>query len=275
MQRTGADPTASSTFSIAGVKVAGTSLPVTNDSLQAILTSVNTALATTGISLQMPKVTTGSDGSVTETPLSIGLDHSALGKEIFGPVVSTIQPLRNAIFNELAAIYPGSGDGDLFTEIVLGILAGQGSLDLDLGGTYAASDGTTYSNPFGDSPTAAPSTIGSSGSGLNGDATTGPGTSGEISPGDALVPADGGGSGSSGALATSPSASAPKQVALQRLGSSSSCRSTTVGSCRISDAKPVALLLLLATAALCVAEFVRQRRRKRMFMAAKPSGEAP
>ena len=266
LQRTGSEVTASSSFSIASVKVAGVNLPVTAPSEAATFAAINTALATTGIHLSAPRQVIGANGSVTESPLSIGLDNSALGAEVLGPVVSAVQPLRNVLFNDLASLSTSTGEVDLVAEIVLGILAGQGSLDLNLGGAYAQTDGTAYVDPFGSA----------GGSGVAGDAGSTLGSASVIpetgsgifaGAGSSIGPTGPGPSGAAVATTTTTTPGLLKRAAT-RLTSSTSCQSSTVGSCQPESAKTVAIILVAGTALLALAELVRQRRKLRRLAAA-------
>ncbi len=264
-QRSGANPVGSSSFSIASVTLGGVNLPVAAESLSSVFSTINAAIATTGFHISPPQSKVASNGTVSETPLSIGLDNSALGMQAFGPVVSGVQPLRNVLFNELASIYPTTGDADLFVEIVLGILAGQGAVDINVGGTTASTSNVTYVDPFGAS---------------TGASTEGPAPTSSFVPGTAgsSIITAAGGFASPGPVTTTTSTPAgpttkgasTRRSGVIRLASSTSCRSTTVGGCRSSAAKPVALILVLGTAALALAEFLRQRRRRRNFSAETP-----
>ena len=94
---------------------------------------------------------------VQETALSLGLDNSALGKELVSPYINTIQPVRTLLNTVLTKLDPTLGESDLVLEIVLSVLAGEGSLDIDLGGAYATTDGTAYVNPLDGSAGSGPS----------------------------------------------------------------------------------------------------------------------
>jgi hypothetical protein len=262
IQQTGATPTTSSSFSLGAVKVAGVTLPVAAPSLASTFATVNAALATTGIHLTPPRQIVATNGGVTESSLSIGLDNSALGMQVLGPVISAVQPLRNVLFDDLATLSTTTGEVDLVAEIVLGILAGQGSLEVNLGGAYAATNGTTYADPFG---SGGASNIGgvpdtsAGGATLHSEGTTFSGVGSTFSS-----PA--------GARAGSTTSTIPAHVssaAPVRLTSSTSCQSTTVGGCTSESARTVALILVVGTALLALAEFARQRRKLRRLAASQ------
>ncbi|HEY1828443.1 MAG TPA: hypothetical protein VGF87_10500 [Acidimicrobiales bacterium] len=270
-QRTGANAAVTSSFSIASVKVAGVSLPVNASNLGTVFASLNTALATTGFHISPPTQLIGANGSVTETPLSIGIDNSALGQKLLGPVVSAVQPLRNVIFNDLARVSTETGTADLALELALGILGGQGDLDLELGGAYATSDGTTYADPFGTSSSTV-SGGSAAAAGPNAGSPLAPSTGFGASPlvtGAAATPA-----GTKAAAGTS-SGTPAKNPGPVKLASSTSCVSTTVGACRSDGAaKTIAIVLVAATALLAVAEYLRQRRRLRRDESGVTAGDA-
>jgi hypothetical protein len=269
MQSTGAKPTSSSTFSITSVSVAGDVLPVTVSTLSSVFDAVNAALSSTGFHVSLPHETLGSDGTVQETPLSVGIDNSALGQKAVGPAVSTLQPLRNEIFDALSGVNATTGEVDLFAEIALGILAGQGNLDLDFGGTYATTSGATFTNPFGTSsagpPTDAQSIVPASNSATT---TTNPTLSlGAVS--SAGLPVT-----QSSIPSASNSDGKKTGLAYKELGRTTLCQSSTVGSCHSGAPVPVVLILLLLTGSLIAAELLRQRRRRRSFIENAAQGSA-
>jgi len=255
-QSTGAQTAHAGTFSIASVTVDHTAVAIPADGLSSVIDLINQVLTTTGLHIGLPTETVGSDGSVQESALSIGLDNSELGKELISPVIPQLQPLRTLLNTVLTDIDPTAGESDLVLEIALSILAGQGTLDLNLGGAYATTDDTAYGNPL----------AGSSLSALG--ASTLPGLiGGAVSGIDNLPPvadsAPGAGPSSSAGTVTT---TRPGKLALTTLSSSSSCQSTSVGSCR----SPHSLVIVISLAALIVGllgfEALRMRRRKRLLL---------
>ena len=228
-------------------------IPTVNQSLASLLVPINAVLAPTGFALTLPKAIGGSAGTTQEGALDIGIDNSELGQKIVGPLISDVQPLRTVVINALTGANSTLGDANLYLEIVLGVLAGQGNLDIDLGGTYATTNDATYSDPFG--------------TGL-GTSTlfnpTTPDTTQPPSPFFGVAPSGAGPgapiptSGSTGRTATAPLRYVP-------LARTTACQSTTTGSCRSSSPTVVVIVLLAATGLLVLAEFTRQRLRKRSF----------
>lgn len=259
--RSGASTTQSATFSIASVTVAGTTIPVAVDSLSAVFSVINTALATTGFHISVPQSVVGADGSVQETPLTIGIDNSTLGHVLVGPVVKEIQPLRTELLNVLLGVSASAGTANLLLEAGLAILAGQGSVDVNLGGAYATTSDVTYANPLTGSTS-------SEGGGSPTDVLPDTG-SGAGSPLTSSLGQGGGGSSLGGSPTAAPT---PKATPLrvQALGSSERCLSTTVGGCRSGGHELVIVILLGLTLALVLAEFIRLRRRWRLTSVRTP-----
>jgi hypothetical protein len=142
-------------------------------------------------------------------------------------------------------------------EIVLSVLAGEGSLDIDLGGAYATTDGTAYVNPLDGSAGSGPS---DSTSPSQDDSGLGGGTN--LSPllaaaGDTTTTSQPG-SPSSGASGR------PTKLALQRVGSS--CASTSVGGCHTPRSAVILITLAALTLGLISLESLRMRRRKRLLI---------
>jgi hypothetical protein len=149
-QRTGAGATASGSFTLGSLTVAGTAMPVTPDKIASSVAAANTALAPTGFHVTLPVASKLSDGTASVTPLSIGVTNSPLGHTIVGPVLGDAETFREQIENQLLAANCQTATAFSNGDILLGILAGSGSLNVMLGGVTAVSDGTKYANAFGD-----------------------------------------------------------------------------------------------------------------------------
>ncbi len=255
-QSTGAQSSQSASFAIGSIGIGGSLVAIPADGLAGVLATVNKLLATTGLHITLPTEQIGSDGSVQESALSIGLDNSELGKEVVSPFIGSLQPLRTLLNATLTKIDSTLGESDLVLEIGLSILAGNGTLDLDLGGAYAESDGTSYGNPLAGS---------------------------DASSGLSSLPApDGATTSSAGDLAQSPTsspsglttastppgavASTSKPTKLTLLSTSTTCESTSVGSCRSPHSVVILISLLALTLALLAFEALRMQRRKRLLI---------
>ncbi|HEX3840036.1 MAG TPA: hypothetical protein VHU85_04510 [Acidimicrobiales bacterium] len=265
-QQSGAANTSAATFAMGAAVVAGVTLPTpTPAQLATVIGIVNTALSPTGFRINLPAVTQtanahdGNGATTKISPLSIGIDSSALGAAVIGSQLTSAQPLKTAIDNALiAANCQLSGDLLPIGDIALGVPAGGGGLDVDLGGATVNINADPPVNAFGSfglSGNTAPSDTG--------------GSTGTFTPGDAGTPFIPGTSGTSGLSDTSsstPSSSGPSGA--QSLGpttKTSACASlsSSGGSCSGGGAAVwialIALGLLLAAFAW---DFVRQRRRR-------------
>ena len=72
---TGAQPVQAGSFTIGSISIGGSLISIPADGLVGVLTTVNKLLASTGLHITLPAQQVGSDGSVQETPLSIGIDN--------------------------------------------------------------------------------------------------------------------------------------------------------------------------------------------------------
>ncbi len=150
-QTSGATTSSTASFSIAGLTVAGVTIPIANDSVTTLLSILNTALELVGLNIQWPAVTTLPDGTIEVSNLKIGLDNSALGQQIVGPLLTPLQGARNDVQNEAFSINCETADAFSVSDIALGVVAGAGDLDVELGGAHALTNDTAAGSPFGDS----------------------------------------------------------------------------------------------------------------------------
>jgi hypothetical protein len=249
-QRTGANATQSGTFTVGSLQIGPASLPVSPDSLAQAFAVVNQALASSGFHVTPPALVKNPDGSIAETPLSIGIDSSALGQQVLGPLLGAAQPLRSALASALLGISCKTSTPLLLSDIAIGPLAGGGNLDLELGGATANSNGTAYGNPFG--------------SGSGGDQlTANPASS---APALSSGSASDFGSQSSGSTGSSAQSSGSTSSGATQLAVSKSTRCVTTSpfghpSCSRGAALPVALAGLVLVGGMGVADWVRSRRR--------------
>ncbi|HEX7355494.1 MAG TPA: hypothetical protein VF288_11760 [Mycobacteriales bacterium] len=148
-QRTGAGAVNSGTFTVGSLTVAGKPMPVTPDQLASSFAAANKALAPTGFQITLPAYSKLPDGTASLTPLSIGVTNSPLGHQGVAPVLGAIEPLREQLENQLLAASCQTAQIFSNGDILLGILAGSGSLNVMFGGVTAVSDGTQYASAFG------------------------------------------------------------------------------------------------------------------------------
>jgi hypothetical protein len=131
------------------VSIGGTKLPTASASaLTSTLDAVNKALVKTGLHVSLP-VRTATNGVLGMTPLSIGVDNSALGRLLVDPILNLFHmiadPALATVTNAICQL------GSLYAAVNLLLVGfnGEGAFDLELGGTTATTDDTTYANPFG------------------------------------------------------------------------------------------------------------------------------
>jgi hypothetical protein len=265
-QQSGAATTSAASFTMGSVVVAGVALPTpTPAQLATVIGIVNTALAPTGFRINLPVVTLtanahdGNGATSKVSPLSIGIDSSALGAAVIGSQLTGAQPLKTAIDNALiAANCQLSNDALPLLDIALGVPAGGGGLDLNLGGATVNINDDPPHNAFGSfglaGNTSPSDTGGSSPVFTPGDTGTPfiPGTAGTPGTSGSSTPAS---SGPSGAQSLGPTTKTAACASLSEVG----------GSCSGGGAAVWiglgALGLLLAAFAW---DFVRQRRRRLM-----------
>ncbi|HVT65892.1 MAG TPA: hypothetical protein VHD81_12115 [Mycobacteriales bacterium] len=250
--RSGTNAASSSTFTVSTISIGGTKLPTA--SAGALLTAfdaVNKALATTGLHVTIPEVS-HDDDQLAMTPMSIGILHSALGKMLLVPILNIVHtvfdPVADAINKSLCTF------GSLYgaVNLMIAALDGVGQFSINLGGTTAKTDDSTYADPFGD---------GGDGSGT-----------GTVSPGGTTVPPQSGGadSGDGGPLPTASDAPAPvpsPQVAQRVHHVAMVCSSTSPAkrpSCSQGAGLAVGLIALAALGGIAGTDYFVVRRRHRL-----------
>ncbi|MGP0032280.1 MAG: hypothetical protein ACLPVF_17470 [Acidimicrobiales bacterium] len=254
-QTSGASTTATGSFDVSTLSIAGTSVPVSNDSVATILEIINTALSPVGFQIDWPQQQTQSDGTVTITPLTIGIDNNTLGQEIIGANEGQIEPVRDQLQTQLLNLNCNTADGLLVGDIGLGVLAGGGNLNIELGGASAGTTDTAAVSPFG------PDSVGSVSTGTTEPATAATPASSFDIPGSTSVP------GSSLGGSTAPAASGSGAESLGPLSRFVTCSSVSPagGGCSGTDvALPVGLISLSVLAGLAGWDYMRQRRRSRL-----------
>jgi hypothetical protein len=159
LHRTGADPVAVASFDVGSAKLLGVPLPL--DSLTTLETTLNTALAATGISLTFPRVERFEEPTdlVRITPLRIVLKDSPAGKAGLGPVLDLTRQQRFDLFNQLSDAICDAAGILLVGDIGMSIASGTGFLAIEVGGAEAISGDLVVEDPFGPpvAPPAGPS----------------------------------------------------------------------------------------------------------------------
>jgi hypothetical protein len=273
-QQSGAATAATSTFSIGSLSVNGvpvdtSQLSASGASPQTVLTVINTALSPVGLNVQWPTVTTLQDGTVQISPLSIGIDNNTLGQQVIGTQLGQTQTVRSAIVNALLGINCNFATPFLLGDIGIGVLAGGGNLNVQLGGASAVTNALAEQSPFGpggsalgaSSALSSASTTsgisGNSGGGALGALTGSSGAGGLSTPGT---------SGTTGS--TGPGPGAGTKESLGPITKTSACVSLgpSGGGCSGTNAAvPIGLLSLGLVVALFAWDYLRQRRRDRLM----------
>jgi hypothetical protein len=148
VQRTGAGETADGSFTIGRASVSGRALPApaatgAGDPLAA----VNQALVPIGLALDPPRFER-SDGVARVSPLSLRLADSALGRQVAGPLVGALQPVRDPLVQGLLGVSCDFGLVVTVADVAAGILTGSGGVSFDIGGVSATTEGVRYDNPL-------------------------------------------------------------------------------------------------------------------------------
>ena len=156
-QRTGEGERAEGRFSVGQVLVGGRPLPPNvpvvppstpaPPALPDPLAALNTALAPSGVSIVAPHFETAG-GVARVTPMSVRFADSALGRVVVGPVVTSLQPLREQVVGGLLAMSCDFGTAVTVADVATSILTGSGGISFDFGGVTATTEGETYDNPL-------------------------------------------------------------------------------------------------------------------------------
>ncbi|HEV7861414.1 MAG TPA: hypothetical protein VGR20_01900, partial [Acidimicrobiia bacterium] len=168
-QRTGAGGlvlSAGGTFGLDTVVVAGIPLPTATPlELATAFDAANNVIAPFGLRLEPPKVTkTTADREVRVTPLKLVVGDGTAAKPLLGPLMSGLQPVREALLDAMKGGGGGNGCNPAtavgfsftFVDIVAAALQGAGGIDLELGGVLATTEGIDYGDPFGLTPPGLP-----------------------------------------------------------------------------------------------------------------------
>ncbi len=252
-QRTGDGATQQGSFSVGSLTLQGRAMPVAPDQLPATLAQVNTVLAPTGFHITPSSATNQSDGSLVESPLSIGIDASALGQQVLGPGLAAVQPVRDAITKALLQIDCRIAIPLLLGDIAVGPLAGGGGLDVNLGGATSLTNGTAYANPFAVDLGASSLGAGGPDAGAGGGGAGAPGVGGAVggaSPGTALA----------GSTAPSPGASPGRAGPAGGAGTPLGAVENASSHPGVGAAVPVGLGALALVLVLAGLDYTRARR---------------
>ena len=163
-QRTGEGERADGGFTVGSVLLGGKPLPApptpptlpggpgsNGPTLPDPLAALNTALAPTGIAVVAPHFDTV-DGVAQVSPMSLRFADSALGRQVLGPIIGDLQPLRDPVVGGLLAASCDFGTAVTVADVATSILTGSGGISFDFGGVTATTEGEHYDNPLAGGP---------------------------------------------------------------------------------------------------------------------------
>jgi hypothetical protein len=264
-QSDGTQSASTATFSVGSITASGQTTTITNSSqLAPAIAFANKDLGPLGITIILPTESTDSvTGAVTIGPLVLQL----AGTSLFNTVLHALNPAQQQAEDEIASVLEKTGNaciaslatylgvGELVAGIVEGIMAGAGTIDLQIGGASADTQvAADYSNPLdasnpvasasGGNPTDLPASSFPNGSSLG--TNTGPVSSSTA----ATPPAQASSASSSGSIQSS-------STLVHCISTSPSDRP----GCSSGDGTIALGVLLLGAGVLFAADFVRSRRR--------------
>jgi hypothetical protein len=148
---TGGKHTSTGTFTLAELTVLGLPIPIPTPA--AAIDSANRLLAVVGVHISLPtveKVTVPTDG-IRVSPLRIAIGGPSPLAALLSPVLDLTRQLRELVEDQLSASCFTSS-ASILAEIALGVLNGNGSITVDLGGVQAGTADLTLEDPFGAIP---------------------------------------------------------------------------------------------------------------------------
>ncbi len=155
-QRLGTSPVNTGGFTVADIAIGGTELPILNEAdLASAVSLANVALGVLGVTLILPTTSTdASTGAITVSALDLRLTGTAATNALLEPLLAqepAIEQFVNGSIASTGELATLAGDGELVGDIVLGVLAGAGQVNLYLGGVSASSTAAPAGFSFGTS----------------------------------------------------------------------------------------------------------------------------
>jgi hypothetical protein len=256
-QHLGTPSVNSGSFSVASISVGSTKLPtLTQAELNSAVSLANNALAVLGLTIFLPAVTTDAlTGAITVSGLDLRLTGTKTTNAVLEPLLAEEPQIEKdldgaiASTGELATL---AGSGELVGDVMLGVLAGAGQVNLILGGASAGSSAAPAGYQFG----------------------SGGSSSSDTYTGSTFLPSTGSNFGSSFGVPTSPTATSgtsttlPAKTAAEAAGSAPvamHCETTSPSGrpgCWRSVGTDIAAGLLIGGAALFAVDFRQSRRRR-------------
>jgi hypothetical protein len=103
-------------------------------------------LAPFGVKLRLPEVVIA-DGRVEVTPMQFAIDDMPWGAQVVAPFLGSIQPLREDFARQKLDEDCKNESSLLMLDVVLGVLAGSGSVEITAGGVEVFTADTDFSSP--------------------------------------------------------------------------------------------------------------------------------
>lgn len=148
-QTTGAEAKASGTFTIDGITAGGQQLPVPEGGPSPEQwQQANDALEPLGVRIEAPHLR-DDEGIVEITPLRIQLSANEATRAVGPPLLDALLPVREPLASGAIEAAPEAAALFTLSDVILGAFAGTGTIDLELGGATAFTEGEAFDDPFG------------------------------------------------------------------------------------------------------------------------------
>lgn len=148
LARSGAASTTEGSFDFESATVLGQ--PRTAEEAMADLegfrTGLEQLLAPFGVRLDLPEVQV-EDDRVRVTPMAFVLEDMPWGSEVIAPFLGDLQPMREALAQQLLAEDCRNETSLLLLDVLLGILGGSGAVHITAGGVEVFTADTDFSSP--------------------------------------------------------------------------------------------------------------------------------
>lgn len=114
--------------------------------LEGFRRGIEQLLAPLGVRFSLPEVVVEGE-RVTVTPMRFAVEDIPFGAQVIAPFLGGLQPLREALTKQLLEEDCRNESSLLVLDIVLGVLSGSGSLELEAGGVEVFTAATDFSSP--------------------------------------------------------------------------------------------------------------------------------
>ncbi len=111
-------------------------------------------LAPLGVQLDLPTVKISPEGRVTVSPMAFRIVDPPWGAQVIAPFLADIQPLKDSLIQQALDEDCKNETQILLLDVLLGILAGSGSVEIEAGGVDVSTDDTDFPAPRPPAPLA-------------------------------------------------------------------------------------------------------------------------